>query len=49
VLYNERHRFAVLNSHPGMRIEIGLPFEKAEAAVPDRPRNQPTRAGSRVA
>ena len=29
VLYGERHRFAVLNSHPGLRIEIGLPIELA--------------------
>ena len=49
VLYGEHHRFAVLNSHPGMRIEIGLPFEKAEAVVPDRIRPHTPRAGSRVA
>ena len=28
VLYGEQQRFAVLNSHPGMRIEIGLPLEE---------------------
>lgn len=32
VLYGEHHRFAVLNSHPGTRIEIGFPFDRAEAA-----------------
>ncbi len=35
VLYGEQNRFAVLNSHPGMRIEIGLPLQKAEPA-PER-------------
>ncbi len=50
VLYGERHRFAVLNSHPGMRIEIGLPLEKAEAAAPERLKPPPThRTGTRVA
>ena len=29
VLYGDRHRFAALNAHPGVRIEIALPFEKA--------------------
>jgi two-component system, LytTR family, sensor kinase len=54
VLYGEHHRFAVLNSHPGMRIEIGLPLEKAEVSK-DRPVISPpqatssARAGSRVA
>jgi len=32
VLYGEQHRFAVLNRHPGMRIEIGFPLEKASVA-----------------
>ncbi|MBX5462999.1 MAG: histidine kinase [Steroidobacteraceae bacterium] len=32
VLYGEQHRFAVLNRHPGMRIEIGFPLEKATVA-----------------
>jgi sensor histidine kinase YesM len=50
VLYGEKHRFAVLNSHPGMRIEIGLPLEKAEATTPERLKAQPpARAGTRVA
>ncbi len=29
VLYADQHRFAVLNAHPGLRVEIGLPLEKA--------------------
>lgn len=29
VLYGEHHRFAVLNSHPGLRIEMGFPLERA--------------------
>jgi two-component system LytT family sensor kinase len=50
VLYGEHHRFAVLNSHPGMRIEIGLPFDKAEAAAPERLKSATTaRSGTRVA
>jgi sensor histidine kinase YesM len=50
VLYGEKHRFAVLNSHPGMRIEIGLPLEQAEATTPERLKAQPpARAGTRVA
>jgi sensor histidine kinase YesM len=50
VLYGEKHRFAVLNSHPGVRIEIGLPLEKAEAAAPERVKSPaPARAGTRVA
>ena len=50
VLYGEKHRFAVLNSHPGMRIEIGLPLEKAEVAAPERLKPpSASRAGTRVA
>ena len=49
-LYGERHRFAVLNSHPGVRIEIGLPLERAEAPTPERLKTPPpARAGTRVA
>jgi sensor histidine kinase YesM len=48
VLYGEHHRFAVLNSHPGMRIEIGLPLERAEPSA-ERAKALPARAGSRVA
>jgi two-component system LytT family sensor kinase len=29
VLYGENHRFAVLNSHPGLRIDMALPLEIA--------------------
>ena len=29
VLYGDQHRFVVLNTRPGLRIEIGLPLEKA--------------------
>lgn len=48
VLYSEKHRFAVLNSHPGMRIEIGFPLEKAATgALPSAPKS--TAAGARVA
>jgi two-component system LytT family sensor kinase len=32
VLYGENHRFAVLNSHPGLRIDMALPLETAGAA-----------------
>jgi two-component system LytT family sensor kinase len=31
VLYGERHRFAVLNSHPGTRVEIALPLSTGTA------------------
>jgi len=38
VLYGDNHRFAVLNSHPGLRIDMALPLEMAagprEPAVP---------------
>jgi two-component system LytT family sensor kinase len=51
VLYGEHHRFAVLNSHPGMRIEIGLPLERAEVTKDRSVSVHPTvsRTGSRVA
>jgi hypothetical protein len=29
VLYGEHHRFAVLNSHPGLRVDMALPLELA--------------------
>ena len=49
-LYGERHRFAVLNSHPGVRIEIGLPLERAEVPTPELRKTQTAaRAGTRVA
>jgi signal transduction histidine kinase len=28
VVYGERHRFAVLNAQPGLRVEIGIPQEQ---------------------
>ncbi|HTV52423.1 MAG TPA: hypothetical protein VME21_14640, partial [Steroidobacteraceae bacterium] len=36
VLYGENYRFAVLNSHPGVRVEMALPLEIAtrEEAAP---------------
>lgn len=33
VLYGENHRFAVLNSHPGLRIDMALPLEVAVATA----------------
>ena len=48
VLYGEKHRFAVLNSHPGVRIEIGFPLEKAEASTLPAAAKPPA-AGTRVA
>jgi hypothetical protein len=35
VLYGERCRFTVLNSHPGLRVDMALPLETAEP-VPDQ-------------
>ena len=32
VLHGDRHRFVTLNAQPGLRIEIGLPYEGAEPA-----------------
>jgi two-component system, LytTR family, sensor kinase len=48
VLYGERHRFAVLNSHPGVRIEIGFPLEKATLDTMPAA-TKPTAHGTRVA
>ena len=31
VLYGDNHRFAVLNSHPGLRVDMALPLEIAAA------------------
>ena len=33
VLYGEDHRFAVLNSHPGLRIDMALPLEIASVTA----------------
>jgi two-component system, LytTR family, sensor kinase len=48
VLYSEKHRFAVLNSHPGVRIEIGFPLEKAATGTMPTA-VKPAAAGTRVA
>jgi LytS/YehU family sensor histidine kinase len=48
VLFGELHRFAVLNSHPGMRIEIGFPLDKAPLASTGGS-HKPAAKGSRVA
>jgi len=34
VLYGEHHRFAVLNSHPGLRVDMALPLEFASDSGP---------------
>lgn len=34
VLYGDNYRFAVLNSHPGLRVEMALPFETAAREEP---------------
>jgi len=48
VLYGESCRFAVLNCHPGLRIDMGLPLERsaviAEAAARTAPARVPGRA-----
>jgi signal transduction histidine kinase len=45
VLYGENHRFAVLNSHPGLRIDMALPLETApETVVPATDMPQRARA-----
>jgi two-component system LytT family sensor kinase len=49
VLYSEKHRFAVLNSHPGVRIEIGFPLEKAETGTLPAASAKSAAAGTRVA
>jgi hypothetical protein len=35
VLYGEHHRFAVLNSHPGLRVDMALPLELAPESSPE--------------
>ena len=45
VLYGEHHRFAVLNSHPGLRVDMALPLELAsEARPPSESRPNPSEA-----
>jgi len=39
VLYGQNHRFAVLNSHPGLRIDMALPLEVASPTT--EPAEQP--------
>jgi hypothetical protein len=40
VLYGENHRFAVLNSHPGLRIDMAFPLETAPESN-SQPQQQP--------
>jgi len=35
VLYGEHHRFAVLNSHPGLRVDMALPLELLPESGPE--------------
>src|SRR5882672_10272409 len=35
VLYGEHHRFAVLNSHPGLRVDMALPLELTPEPSPE--------------
>ena len=45
VLYGEHHRFAVLNSHPGLRVDMALPLELAsEPRPPSESRPAPSEA-----
>jgi hypothetical protein len=46
VLYGEHHRFAVLNSHPGLRVDMALPLELAPQTSPQ---SEPRPAESEVA
>ena len=47
VLYGEHHRFAVLNSHPGLRVDMALPLETiSEVGLPP---SDPRLAVSQVA
>jgi two-component system, LytTR family, sensor kinase len=53
VLYGAHHRFAVLNSHPGLRIDMALPLEQASAEGEPRteqryPASTPASEGARV-
>jgi two-component system LytT family sensor kinase len=42
VLYGGRCRFTVLNSHPGLRVDMALPLEIAPAAGDDAPQGEQT-------
>jgi sensor histidine kinase YesM len=46
VLYGENHRFAVLNSHPGLRIDMALPLE---ISTEIGPQSEPRSSVSEVA
>ncbi len=41
VLYGEHHRFAVLNSHPGLRVDMALPLEVAPDSSPQLESSRP--------
>ena len=41
VLYGERCRFTVLNSHPGLRVDMALPLETAEPVLEQAPTGVP--------
>jgi sensor histidine kinase YesM len=41
VLYGEHHRFAVLNSHPGLRVDMALPLEVAPESSPQLESSRP--------
>lgn len=49
VLYGENHRFAALNGHPGLRVEMGFPLEKAPPAESPAPRKPSLAAAPKVA
>jgi signal transduction histidine kinase len=46
VLYGERCRFTVLNSHPGLRVDMALPLETAEVTDEQLVRAAPARAAA---
>jgi sensor histidine kinase YesM len=48
VLYGENCRFAVLNAHPGLRIEMALPLEIAAASTEPQARGGAARISGRV-
>jgi len=51
VLYGESHRFAALNSHPGLRIDMALPLELAPAPTEpasDQPHREKAAESERV-
>jgi signal transduction histidine kinase len=41
VLYGDNYRFAVLNSHPGLRVEMALPLETATREEPAKQPSEP--------